>query len=271
MGCSNYGKLTYLAKLPKSLSENSGIITIKDSTIWVIEDHGNKDNIYELDLKGNLLRNLKVKNAKNEDWEDLTSDENGNLFIGDFGNNHNNRKNLVIYKLPNPENVNGDKITAQKIEFNYPEQKKYPPKKSKLNFDAEAFFYNSEALFVITKNRTIPFSGEASIYKIPSKKGKHKAELVGKFTTCKEDVICQITAADISPDGKTIALLGYGKVWLFSHFKGDNFSNGTTQTIDLKATTQLESLCFLNNQTLLISDEERANTGGNLYTLELKK
>lgn len=269
--CSNYGQLTYVSELPSSLGENSGIETLNDSTIWVIEDHGNNDDIVKIDLNGKLIKKLKVKNAKNKDWEDLTTDENDHLYIGDFGNNHNNRKNLVIYKLPNPEKEKGDKIDAEKIEFSYPEQTKYPPKKSKLNFDAEAFFHRNGFLYVITKNRTIPFTGEAFIYKIPAKKGVYDAQLIGKFVTCKEEVICQITAADISKDGKTIAILGYGKVWLFTDYKEDDFSEGTMKTIELGATTQLESICFLNNNTLLISDEVRANTGGNLYSIKIKE
>ncbi len=271
LGCKNHGQLSYITKLPKKLGENSGIVTIKDSTIWLIEDRGNKDELYKVNFKGNLLRELKVKNAKNHDWEDLAEDKEGNIYIGDFGNNSNKRKDLVIYKIPNPEFEKGDKIDAEKIKFSYPDQKDYPPVVAELNYDAEAFFYHKDFLYVITKNRTIPFSGEAFIYKIPAMPGEHSAELVGKFITCKQDVICQVTAADISQDGSTIAILGYGKLFLFTDFKWDDFSKGKMKTINLGTTTQLESICFLNNETLLLSDEERGNTGGNLYALKLRK
>ena len=270
LGCSNIGKLTYITKLPKKLGENSGMVTIVDSTIWLIEDRGNKDEIYKVDFKGNLLKDLKVKNAKNHDWEDLARDENGNTYIGDFGNNSNKRKDLVIYKIPNPEIEAGEKIDAVKIKFSYQDQKYFPPAVAELNYDAEAFFYQNNSLYIITKNRTIPFSGEAFIYKVPAVQGEHIAQLIGKFITCKKDVICQVTAADISDDGTKIALLGYGKLWIFTDFKWDDFSKGKMKTIDLGATTQLESICFLNNDTLLLSDEERGNTGGNLYSLKLK-
>jgi len=270
-GCKNHGQLTYITKLPHNLSENSGIITLKDSAIWLIEDRGNKDEIYKVDFKGNLLREFKVKNAKNHDWEDLAKDNEGNVYIGDFGNNSNKRKDLVIYKIPNPEFEKGDKIDAEKIKFSYPDQKDFPPKVSDLNYDAEAFFYNKGFLYVITKNRTIPFSGEAVIYKIPAEPGEHSAELVGKFITCKQDVPCQVTAADISQDGSTIAILGYGKLFLFTDFIWDDFSKGKMKTIELGTTTQLESICFLNNETLLLSDEERGQTGGNLYSFKLSK
>ena len=271
LGCTNMGKLTYITKLPNKLGENSGIVTLKDSTLWLIEDRGNADDIYKVDFNGNLLKDLNVSNAKNHDWEDLAEDKQGNVYIGDFGNNSNKRKDLVIYKIPNPEFETGKKIDAEKIKFSYPDQKDFPPVVAKLNYDAEAFFYHKDYLYVITKNRTIPFSGEAFIYKIPAIPGEHPANLVGKFITCKQDVICQVTAADISPDGSTIALLGYGNLWIFTDFKWDDFSKGKMKTINLGVTTQLESICFLNNETLLLSDEERGNTGGNLYSLKLKK
>jgi len=103
-GCTQYGQLQPITALPKKLGENSGITTIDGTTAWFIEDSGNQDKMYQVDLKGKLLKELKVKNAKNKDWEDLAKDNLGNVYIGDFGNNENKRKDLVIYKVPNPEN-----------------------------------------------------------------------------------------------------------------------------------------------------------------------
>ncbi len=268
-GCSNYGQLTFVAKLPKAIKENSGIAYFQDNKAWFIEDHGNKDEIYQIDFNGKTLKELKIKHAKNNDWEDLAQDPYGNLYIADIGNNNNKRKDLTIYKISNPEKEKGDKIEAEEIKFYYPEQKEFPPKKSNLNYDAEALFFWNDYLYIITKNRSEPFSGKALIYKVPSKKGTYKAQLVGNFTPCTTDHLCQITSAAISPDGKKIVLLGYGFLWIFSEFNTDNFTSGKLTTIDLGATTQLESVCFKDNNTLLISDEERANTGRNLYSFSI--
>jgi hypothetical protein len=271
LSCSNFGQLTYVTKLPKKLDENSGIVYYSDSTAWFIEDNGNPDEIYQVDFLGNLLKEVEVKNAKNGDWEDLAKDENGNLYIGDFGNNVNNRKDLVIYKLPNPQNESGDKIKAEQIRFNYPEQTEFPPEREKLFYDAEAFFYHSEFLYIITKNRANPFPGDALLYKVPAHEGKFNAEYIGNFKTCEDWETCQITAADISPDGKTIVLLSYGKLWVIENFTFDDFSKGKIKEIDLGVRTQLESVCFLDKNTLLLSDEKRMNTGGNLYSFKMPK
>lgn len=268
-GCNNYGQLTYVTDLPNNLEENSGIVTLKDSTLWVIEDNGNKDALYKLNFKGELITSFKVKNAKNRDWEDLTKDSLNNVYIADIGNNNNKRKDLVIYKVPNPEKESGDKIDAEKIEFYYPEQKKFPPKKSGKLYDAEAIFHSNGKLFIVTKNRTVPFNGKALIYTVPDSKGKYEAKLVGTINVCKDWKTCQITSIDISPNGKKIVALSYGKLFVFTNFTLDDFSTGKTHEIDLGTRNQLESVCFLNENTLLLSDEVSHGTGGNLYRYSL--
>ncbi|MFS4446637.1 hypothetical protein [Maribacter sp. 2307UL18-2] len=268
--CANYGQLKAITKLPDKLSENSGIAQFDQESVWFIEDKGNKDIIYEVDFNGKIRKEFEVKNAKNNDWEDLTSDKKGNLYIGDFGNNANHRKNLVIYKLPNPDIEPGDKIEAERIEFQYPEQKEYPPKKKELVYDSEAFFYLQGHFYIFTKNRAHPFSGEVSIYRVPLKVGRHNATLLGTITTCEERNTCQVTSADISPDGKTVVLLGYGKLWTLTDFTGDSFFEGKLTEIDLGVRTQLESVCFKDGTTLLLSDEVRDNEGGMLYSYSLK-
>ncbi|APA63899.1 hypothetical protein [Maribacter sp. 1_2014MBL_MicDiv] len=268
--CSNYGQLKVIADLPGSLDENSGLATYGDSTVWVIEDGGNKDEIYQINLKGDILKSLKVKNGDNQDWEDLTTDNAGNLYIGDIGNNANKRKDLVIYKLPNPTIEPGDKIDAEKIKLHYPDQKDFPPKKEGLFYDSEAIFHHDGKIFIVTKNRSKAFTGEAHIYSVPDTKGTYEATLVGSFTPCKDWKICQITSIDISPKGDRIVALSYGKLFIFTDFTWDDFTKGNMQEIDLGARSQLESVCFLNDDTLLISDEKAHSEGGNLYTYSIK-
>ncbi|MDO6471057.1 hypothetical protein [Maribacter sp. 1_MG-2023] len=270
ISCNNYGQLKVIADLPDSLSENSGLAIYGDSTVWVVEDGGNKDEIYQVNLNGEILKSLEVKNGKNHDWEDLTKDTSGNLYIADIGNNANDRKNLVILKLPNPTIEPGDKIDAEKIELHYPDQKDFPPKKDALFYDSEAIFHHGNKLYIVTKNRSKSFTGEAHIYSIPDTQGNYEATFVGSFVPCTDWKICQITSIDISPKGDKIIALSYGKLFIFTDFTWDNFTKGNIKEIDLGARSQLESVCFLNDDTLLISDEQAHGKGGNLYTYSLK-
>ena len=269
--CNDYGQLTYQLKLPSKLKENSGIEKIsKDGLLWVIEDSGNKDHIYGLNKKGEIIRDINIKNAKNVDWEDLAIDDEKNLYIGDFGNNYNLRKNLTIYKVPNPEKSKGEELRAVKITFNYPEQKKFPPGPLERLYDAEAFIYFNKHLYIFTKNRTEPFNGKTLLYRIPAKPGHHEATLIDSLTSCDNYLSCAITGATISPDNKRIALLSHNTVWIFSDFKTDNFFKGSVEKIPLKHYSQKEGICFENNKTLLISDEDNKLIGRNLYKLQIK-
>lgn len=271
VSCANYGQLKIITQLPGSLEENSGMVTFGDSTVWFIEDNGNKDGIYQINFKGDIQKSLKITNGDNDDWEDLAQDKDGNVYIGDIGNNDNQRKNLVIYKIRNPTIEKGNKIDAERIEFYYPDQKEFPPKKNALFYDGEALFHYGNKLFIVTKNRSDPFQGEAHIYTLPDTKGKYEATLVGSFTPCTDWKICQITSMDISPKGDKIVALSYGKLFVFTQFTWDDFSKGKMQEIDLGTRTQLESVTFLNENTLLISDERSHGSGGNLYSYTLKQ
>ncbi|MFD0798886.1 hypothetical protein ACFQZJ_15550 [Maribacter chungangensis] len=269
LSCSNFGQLKYITGFPFALDEVSGILHTQDSTIWALEDGGNKDEIYKVDYKGKILKTLEIKNAKNKDWEDMTKDFDGNVYIADTGNNDNERKDLVIYKIPNPDKEKDDKIKAEKIEFHYPEQKKFPPKKASQFFDAEAIFHTGNRLYLVTKNRAKPFNGQAFIYSLPDRPGKYTADLVGTITVCPDSKTCQITAITISPNKKKIVALGYGKLFVFTDFEINDFSKGTMATIDLGTRTQLESVCFMNDTTLLLADEVSHGSGGNLYRYKL--
>ncbi|HBI01157.1 MAG TPA: hypothetical protein DDY18_05985, partial [Flavobacterium sp.] len=86
-----------IVSLPQNLSEVSGMVAT-DSIIWMIEDSGNKSKIYGIKYDGMVEHTIKLDDIPNIDWEDLTRDNN-NLYIGDFGNNDNDRKDLAIYKI----------------------------------------------------------------------------------------------------------------------------------------------------------------------------
>jgi len=258
--------------LPKSIKESSGIeVTSKSKLVWTLQDSGNPAEIYGIDVNGKIAQTIQITNAKNNDWEDLTSDDLGNLYIGDFGNNENDRKNLAIYKIDAASLQNKQATVSSKINFHYPEQTEFPPKKSQMLFDVEAFFFYKDNFYLFTKNRSSKFTGETTLYQVPNKAGNHAAKRIGKFTTCDGFSHCAVTAADISPDGKTVALLSSSFVWLFTNYKTVNFLGGKAQQIDLEDFSQKEGLCFSGNNKLLISDEKKKSNGGNLYEIDLSK
>lgn len=268
ISCQNFGQLKVLADLPKSLKEVSGTETTKDNDlIWMVNDGGNPPKLYAVSKKGKIKKEIYVK-AKNRDWEDLTFDNKGNIYIGDFGNNQNKRKNLTILKV-DKKYLDKKNAEVDKINFKYPDQNKYPPKKKNLFFDTEAFFYANNYLYIFTKSRVKKKYGKTSLYKVPAKEGNYTAELIGKYENC-DDLECWITSADISDDGKKVVLLSQKNVLVFSGFKNDNFLSGKVRKIELTHRSQKEGVCFKDNNTILITDEKAHGAGGNLYELSIK-
>jgi hypothetical protein len=262
-------EIKILCKLPKKLHEISGMQTANDgNSFYAIADSGNGSFLYEIGLTGSIQKELGV-NVENKDWEDLALDKSGNLYLGDFGNNDNKRKDLCIYKI-NPTAQNTESQPPFKISFYYPEQTEFPPSKRELLYDCEAFFERNGFFYLFTKNRSKDFDGTTLIYKVPNKEGNHAAQFLGKYKTGDDYKTDAITGAAISPDNSRIVLLSHGKIWLFENFKGDDFLNGMITQYGLNHYSQKEAVCFKDNNTLLIADEKDKKTGGNVYEVSLE-
>ena len=266
--CTQYGQLEYVCRLPGPVNEASGMITFDGKTVWIVEDGSNPDKIREVDSTGNLIREFEVDQARNKDWEAMTRDSLDRVYIGDFGNNQNYRDDLVIYRLPDPRSEPGDKIDAEAIRFTYPDQKKFPPKKKGRFFDAEALFHQGGYLYIISKNRAVPFNGMATVYRVPDQPGEYEAEIFARIPVCDDRRACQVTDAALSPGGNRLALLGYGSLWVYEDFANAGFDQ-TPRKISLGTNTQLEGICFVTETLVYLTDERSVGRGGNLYRFAL--
>ena len=142
--------------LDPQLKEVSGIEFDKRGRLWAINDSGDGPFLYQVDDKGKVQRRVQVVNAKNIDWEDMTQNEFGHFFLGDFGNNDNLRRWLTIYKIENPIDIKSDETNAEIIKFTYKELWEQPLTPERKNFDLEAFVEYRHQLYLFTKNRTQP-------------------------------------------------------------------------------------------------------------------
>jgi len=247
-------KLTVITDLPDSLDEISAIQVISNSDLfWVIEDSGNKNHLYAIDSKGNEKKDITISNAKNTDWEDLTADNKGDIYIGDFGNNSKNREHFSILKIEHPEKIS--KTTEAKIiNFKLPEGIK--------SKDFEAFFIWKNNFYIFSKeHEKFIVLKVANNTKNPSVKIISHYNLKGNHN--------RITSADISNDGKTIVLLNHDKFWKLTNFKEDDFFNGKIEALNFNHNSQKEGICFKNNKMLYITDEKTKSVGGNLYEFKL--
>lgn len=263
-------EVTSIQNLPTSLSEVSGITNAKN-TLWAVQDNGNSNEIHQINSDGKLIKSIPIPTIKNKDWEAITSDSDGNLYIGDFGNNDNDRKNLAIHKINKSELVQNSINTVETISFYYEDQKDFPPKKNKLQFDCESFILYEGNFYLFTKNRSKDFDGTCNIYKVPNIPGNHKAILVDSYVTSDKFSSGAITDAALSPDNKKLVLLSNKRLWIFDHFNGDKFTKGNVKMVEFKTYTQREGITFKDNSTLIITDEKTKKVGGNIYEYNLDK
>ena len=262
--------LREVAVLPKILKEASGL-EYTGAHLWSHNDDG-IPALYCLDSAANLVRAVQL-NSVNKGWEDLTRDDAGNIYIGGFGNNKNDKRELKIYRLQNPEAINDPVTTPEIIQYSYSDQKHFPPDKTNKNFDVDAFFELNGSLYLFTKNRSSPFVGYSKVYRLSATPGTHVAQLIDSLYVGDGPMINNwITSADISPDKKTVALLFHDRIWFIRGFGEKKFSSGKIYELRLNHYTHKAGLCFRDNETLFIVDELEANIlGGKLYTLDLRE
>ena len=263
--------LKVLGSLPPVLKETSGLAITKNGNLWTIVD-GKYPVLYNLSLTGEVKKVIYL-NHKNQDWEELTTDDTGNFYIGSFGNNKNDRRDLKIFKLPPPDSITENFLSCGVIRFHYADQKSFPPPPQNMNYDMEAMIHFNNHLYLFSKNRTRPFTGYTKMYRLPDAPGDYVAELADSVYLGHGTMLdTWVTGAALSPDKKTLLLLSHDKVWLFTCFTSDRFLKGKMTTLQLNNFSQKEGICFKTNTELYVTDELTHNIlGGNLYMLTLPK
>jgi uncharacterized protein YjiK len=259
-GCSQ--KLKIIARLPTTINESSGLTVNPDGTFWTHNDSGDQPRIYKLDSLGKLIKTIYLKGATAVDYEDITRDKPGNIYVCDCGNNSSNRQNLCIYKISNADiRADRDTVTPERIHFTYSDQSLFPPSKTKRNFDCEALVVYNDSIFLFSKNR-----GESEYcrrYILPTVQGSYTAILLDSVRTNR-----WITGAAISPDNKTLILLSENKLNIFTNFVGSNFFRGKHIKVGIPV-TQKEGITFKTNSVIYITDEVFKGFGGKLYSINL--
>jgi hypothetical protein len=258
-------ELEYWGKL-----ELSGIVKSRSNknVFWVHNDSGDQPRIFAIDSTGHFYRSDRYQNqegiviagATNVDWEDITVDNKGNVVIADIGNNGNDRKDLVLYVVPEPSPVASNTTFLKKIFLKYPDQKSFPDK-SDFNYDSEAIFFADNHFYILSKNRSDSFT---KLYRLDQEKSEEVNPLtfVEKF-----DIKGEVTAADASEDGNHIVVITYTAIWIFERINpSSGYFNGHVWWLPVKA-PQIESVCFKDSKTLWLLDEITAS----LYEVPLNK
>lgn len=244
--------------LPEILNENSGMIFKGDTIVW-LNDSGNPAELIFTDSKGKLISSIHLP-LINNDWEALTKDHTGNIYIADVGNNNYKAENFTIYFL------NSSFQLQDSLTFHYPIRSK------SINFNCEAMCWFQDSLHLFTKGDLYYSPAETCHFKISLPLSKGKINNKGCTATLHPFII---TDAAINPTGDILVILSY-RYRMIGGFLPDtdtrlyffNLNNGIDDLFNqpfhyytlptFLVTRQYESVAYDNEGNLWIASEKTA-------------
>ena len=248
--------------LSKKLDETSGLEIINKQLV-TINDSGNDPVLFYINESGNILDERKLNCCKNNDWESLAADSDY-VYIADFGNNYDTRKNLSIIKIPIDKSSNEN---PEIINFLYPEQKKFKRIYRRSEYDAEALISFGDILLIFTKNKRKKIT---EIYSLPKYGGNFKAQKIGSLNT--ESIV---TGADYDKKTNTLVLtstINFDEYYilLINDFSLNNKDHKINMYEIPIGKTQVEAIKIIDENTFWItSEDESSSSSARLMKIKL--
>ncbi len=257
-------ELEAYSKIEKSArKEVSGMVMSKDrdDVFWIHGDSGTKNRIYAIDKNGRLISKtkkagLELKGIENKDWEDITTDTSGTIIVADIGNNCKCRTDLSLIFVSDVDEDLTETENFKVLKIEYPKKKNFLKLAENLSPNAEAIFY-LDGIFIITKEAK---GRNTQLYKLENPDFSKVNTLV-KIESF--DFGSKVTAADVSPNKKLLAVLTKDSIRVFELTGSDSFFDKEVFTKQFKA-DQVESVAFDSDNSVVIAEEN-----GDLYKVEL--
>lgn len=227
------------------ISESSGIVASRNQpgVFWTHNDKGHKPRLFAITQTGKSLATFNVEGPLIHDWEDVAIDDQGHLFIGDIGNNHNERSELAVYRIQEPVVASAQKQVLPEARW----QLKYPGHR----FNCESLFVYQNCGFVISK---VFQDKKAEVYRFALKTSTNPVslELVTRLP-----VTSPVTGADITPDGELLGLVCKSSAYAF-RINGDVRNAG--QVVPGRTRFKgkhIEGCCFVPEGLLATSEDRK--------------
>jgi len=246
---------------PALLTECSGLVhSLRyNGVFWAHGDGGSGASIVPVTANGKLARGwtgaVRIEGCKNNDWEDIALDDQGNLIIADVGNNSGRRKQLMLHFVSEPKPGAVSVRPTRTLRVHFEDQKGDSP-----DYDCEAVFSAGDRIYFLTKHRS---DTRTRLYRLDgeSTTRSNPLRLVGSF-----DIGGMVTAADASPDGKLVAVLTYTSLWVFSYDRasGSIFTKSESVRRTPVFAWQAEGVAWEGKDALVI-----ANENGQLFQVAL--
>jgi len=192
------GRLAYA-----SIRESSGLIASGShpGVYWTHNDSGGGTWLFAHDASGKHVGRVRVTGAKNVDWEDIAIDGKGRLVIADVGDNRRVRPVVTLYTVAEPDPRRDRQVRVEStLKVTYPAG--HGP------MDCEGVFVRDGWAYLVSKDFQ-----RARMYRVRlggGPRGPRRAEHVGTIPDA-----AWITAADIAPGGRHLALLSYSALYVY--------------------------------------------------------
>jgi hypothetical protein len=206
------------------LDEISGLAASRRhrDVLWMHDDGGNPERLFAIDLLGQRRATFRLEGVPKTDWEDIAAfelDGRAYLLIADVGDNGGLRRTLQLHVVEEPARLENARLEpAWSIAFRWPDGAR--------DCEAVAVDVARRQILLISKKRqppelfALPLRPEGTELLTATRVG----ELAGvpqpdarerERWPRRSKLQAQVTATDISPDGRTLAVMTYRYLLLY--------------------------------------------------------
>jgi hypothetical protein len=254
------------------LAEVSGLAASRahPGIYWAQNDGDNAERLVAIRPDGSRVASLRIEGVRNTDWEDLDAfelDGKRYLLVSDTGDNGGIRKTLWLHVIEEPARLRDAVVKpAWSIEFRWPDGAR----------DCEAVAVDAAAgqVLLISKKRVPPdvlalplrprSDGEVQVAQPvgllrgiaqPTVKELRQNPVYGRYRS-------QVSGADLSPNGRVLAVLNYHAIHLYVREPGQAWSEALATAkpdrLALPWLPQAEGIAFgADGRSLLVASEQR--------------
>lgn len=263
---SGYQPFTVLATVTDpAIGESSGLAASRRNPglVWTHNDSGDEPLVFCLDLQGGSCGRWLVAGAQAFDWEDMAAgpgprDGEHYLYLGDIGDNIDQRSEIVVYRIPEPAAVArtatqtspATTAPAEALRLRYPDGP----------HNAEALLVHPATgdVYVVSKD-----AQSAKVFKAAAPLEASKPVTMAQVGTIRLGTATRglevVTGADISPDGRRVAVSTYAQGYELELVAGGVFDDIWSQRpvpVALGPRLQGESVAYrLDGRALLTTSE----------------
>lgn len=228
--------------LESRLDEISGLAAsrVHEDVLWMLDDGGNGARLFAVGTRGGLQATFPVAGVAKTDWEDIAAfelDGRHYLLVADTGDNGGLRRSLQLHVIEEPASLDeaAQRVPlepAWSIVFRWPDGAR----------DCEAVAVDARRgeILLVSKKRTPP-----ELFALPLRPrgddvlvARRLGALAGVPVPDAEALRAnprmarirhQVTAADVAPDGRRLAVMTYNEVLLYRRRGDESWDRATAR------------------------------------------